>query len=372
MPATSPPDPIEPGGFTPLPPTPPTPPAPKRPVRTVLPWVCVALVIAAAVKIALALRKDTRQLAANLTQERSKTQILDRTIRQLHDQVESLHEEQVKLQQARQALTSDRDNVLAALKLAQDDTQQATSTRDVLEQTTKRLILDNQALNRRLDPLERHYAQLEHAYEQALEELSGLRRQRNELQQRLKRHAHGPGDALAKERQAHRQDAAALRRAQREVKQLHTQQASIQTHMEQVEHRIAALKEQYTAILAENTTLRHQAIEVPVKISRMAHQHERLVKETADMHYNLGVLFTNRKEYHHAAAEFAKVVELRPDDADAYYNLGVIYAEHVPDRGKSLLYFRRYIELNPRARDASWVKQYIASWQAWEAKERLE
>jgi hypothetical protein len=30
------------------------------------------------------------------------------------------------------------------------------------------------------------------------------------------------------------------------------------------------------------------------------------------------------------------------------------------------------LQLKPRADDASWVKQYIASWQAWDGKERLE
>jgi tetratricopeptide (TPR) repeat protein len=70
--------------------------------------------------------------------------------------------------------------------------------------------------------------------------------------------------------------------------------------------------------------------------------------------------------------EFQKVVELRPEDGDAYYNLGVIYAEHLPDRERAMANFRRYLQLKPGADDATWVKQYIASWQAWEGKERLE
>ncbi len=89
------------------------------------------------------------------------------------------------------------------------------------------------------------------------------------------------------------------------------------------------------------------------------------------MHYNLGVILSRQKDYRRAAVEFRKVIELRPDDADAHYNLGVIYAEHVPNRSKALAYFRKYLALNPRSQDASWVKQYIATWQAWEGKERL-
>ena len=118
--------------------------------------------------------------------------------------------------------------------------------------------------------------------------------------------------------------------------------------------------------------MKRQSKNVPSDVARLAQQHERLVRETADMHYNMGVLFSKNKQYYQAVAEFRKVIELRPDDADAHYNLGVIYAEDLPDREKAVAHFRRYLEISPRAHDASWVKQYIASWQAWEAKERLE
>jgi Flp pilus assembly protein TadD len=104
----------------------------------------------------------------------------------------------------------------------------------------------------------------------------------------------------------------------------------------------------------------------------MAREHERLLREVADTHYNMGALFSAKNDYSRAAKEFQKVVELKPDDGDAYYNLGVIYAEHLPDRDKATVFFRKYLQLNPHAKDASWVKQYIASWRAWEAKERLE
>ena len=118
--------------------------------------------------------------------------------------------------------------------------------------------------------------------------------------------------------------------------------------------------------------LKRQNTMIPSDVSQLAREHQRLLKESADMHYNLGVLFSQQKEFQRAEIEFRKTIELRPDDADAHYNLGVIYAEHVPNKEKAMANFRRYLQLTPRASDASWVKQYIASQQAWEAKEFLE
>ena len=39
---------------------------------------------------------------------------------------------------------------------------------------------------------------------------------------------------------------------------------------------------------------------------------------------------------------------------------------------KALASFRRYLDIEPSAKDASWVRQYIASWRAWEANSSLE
>jgi Tfp pilus assembly protein PilF len=44
-----------------------------------------------------------------------------------------------------------------------------------------------------------------------------------------------------------------------------------------------------------------------------------------DCYYNLGVAYTNKKEYDQAEAAYKKVIELKPDSADAYTGLANIY-----------------------------------------------
>jgi Flp pilus assembly protein TadD len=45
----------------------------------------------------------------------------------------------------------------------------------------------------------------------------------------------------------------------------------------------------------------------------------------ADCYYNLGVAYTNKKDYEQAEAAYKKVIELKPDSAEAYTGLANIY-----------------------------------------------
>jgi len=139
-----------------------------------------------------------------------------------------------------------------------------------------------------------------------------------------------------------------------------------------VKGRLTPLEEKYAKLLLDHRTLKQQSSKIPGNVTEIAREHQRLLKDLADTHYNMGVNFAKRKDYPRAAIEFRKTIELRPDDADAHYNLGVIYAEHVPDRERALTFFRKYLTIKPRGESANWAKHYIATWQAWEGKERLE
>ena len=112
--------------------------------------------------------------------------------------------------------------------------------------------------------------------------------------------------------------------------------------------------------------------QLPKDINRLAQEHERLVNELGDTHYNLGVMFFKKRDFGRAVKEFQKVIEMRPNDGQAHYNVGLIYAEHLPDRERAIKYFRRFVQEEPKGQEASYARKYIATWRAWEAEERLE
>jgi chromosome segregation ATPase len=135
---------------------------------------------------------------------------------------------------------------------------------------------------------------------------------------------------------------------------------------------IDAMEAGYLEIKQQNRYLEQEASEFPKRFTDLARHNRKLVKETADMHFNLGVSFIKSQEYERAIREFNQVIELKPDDADAYYNLGYIYAEHLVDRPMAVQHFKDYLAHAKDAKDRDWVKQYIFTWQTWYGKEKVK
>lgn len=299
-------------------------------------------------------------------QANARSKALETAKEALQSRVNELERHYTQLSQEHQQLTVDRDNLLAQVRQYQSETkdfEQVRAERDLLQQLLKKAADEERRLRGDMADLDSRLHEVQQALEQVVQERAALAKQVEAAKKKSKE------TQLTQELNAQRQENGELNRVlragQRELAESQKREASL-------ERRLQKTQEDYTAAVAENSRMRGVARTIPKDVSRMAREHERLIKENADMHYNLGVLFSGRKEFTRAATEFRKVVELRPDDADAYYNLGVIYAEHLPDREKAIAHFRRYLTLNPGAKDSGWVKQYIASWRAWEAKDRLE
>lgn len=342
--------------------------------------VLLALVIAGAAGVTM-LTSQTQHLLSTFSRARDQNVALTKARHEVQGRLDTLDEEYTKLMAANRELTMDRDNLLIQLKRIREGQERAAGEQQVLQQAVKNTLQENRRLKGALAPVQLEQAQLKSAHGAVVAERDKLQAELDRVQKRQK----GPDEtarlkeALAQERQARAKEQgarentkAALQQAQQMLKTAGSSREDAEERAAKSLARFAALQERYTNILSENATLNFQLKKFPKDVTGLAQQHQRLIKETADMHYNLGVLFTENKQYGQAAGEFRKVIEVRPDDADAHYNLGVIYAEHLPDQAKAVEHFRRYLQLNPRAGDANWVKKYIVSWQAWEAKERLE
>ncbi len=88
----------------------------------------------------------------------------------------------------------------------------------------------------------------------------------------------------------------------------------------------------------------------------------KLPEENAKLHYNLGVVYAQQKEYSKAAGELERVIELKPNDAEAFYNLGVVYGEYLGNRKKAVGYFEKYLALSPDDSEADRIRKYILTW----------
>lgn len=140
-----------------------------------------------------------------------------------------------------------------------------------------------------------------------------------------------------------------------------------QTQTEFYKQQLAEVKEKYENAKKQNRVLERKLESTPKKFVELARENKILVKRTSMMHYNLGVFYTQNKEFERAVAEFEKAVELNPEDSASHFNLGYIYAEHLMNRPRAVMHFKQFLKLAKRDdKDADWAKRYILTWQTWE------
>lgn len=335
---------------------------------SVLLWI-VALVIVGTAGGYL-LTDQAKRFSRAVTQAEQDKMALTQASRQMATRIEDIERERGELTQSTQTLTIDRDNLLAQAKKLMETASERDAAVQLHEKVLKRTAEENMALKQELIPLQQEHTELTDRYETVRKEYETLERELYQAQQQgQEQQLKGQ---VAEEKKKREQDLAALRQTRNRMKELEINQAKSQAHLSKLQGRYDGLQDKYTGILSENKSLAVRAKKVPKEVTTLAREHERLVKDLADTHYNMGVIFAKDQDYARAVKEFEMVVQIKPEDADAHYNLGLIYAEHLPDRAKAMEAFRRYLEIEPGAKDASWVRQYIASWRAAEADPSME
>ena len=360
----------------------PAPPEPEKPAPLERPkpgrrllWcavILVTMVTGFAAGTWLARREEG--LSVELAQTKERLRALEKQDAQLKEKGETLEKQNSQLTEISRTLKEDKDKLAIEAQADQNNMKSQISSltdeRRRLNVVARRLIRDNQTLNTKTKLIEQQNSVMQQSNERLILQRDTIQRQlakaeKHSKQQELQR------QLIEKQKETNELKKASSS-AQKKIRKIESTEKKTLADLTKAQTRLKQLQQGYAGLVSENSQFKEQVNKAPEDVTRLARQHERLTREAATMHYNLGVILSKQKDYGKAAAEFKKVVELRPDDADAYYNLGVIYAEHLPNRDKALSFFRQYLKLSPHSQDAGWVKQYIATWQAWEAKERLD
>lgn len=85
----------------------------------------------------------------------------------------------------------------------------------------------------------------------------------------------------------------------------------------------------------------------------------RLNSEAARYHYNLGVVYTQNKDFDSAVTELKTALGFNPNNAQAHYNLGIIYDDYFKDKENAKYHYRTFLELKPTSDDAESVKEWL-------------
>lgn len=87
----------------------------------------------------------------------------------------------------------------------------------------------------------------------------------------------------------------------------------------------------------------------------------RLASEAERFHYNLGVVYTQNKDFDNAVTEFKTALAYNPKNAQAHYNLGIIFDDYFKDKENARYHYRTFLDLQPTSDDAEAVREWLAN-----------
>lgn len=111
--------------------------------------------------------------------------------------------------------------------------------------------------------------------------------------------------------------------------------------------------------LAGNVQVKKEKAKMAKLEEEVINVKQKLSRQEALLHYNLGVSYAREKNYEMAIDEYERVISLNPNDADAHYNLAIIYDEYRKNPKRAIQHYRKYLELRPQADDIDEVKDWI-------------
>ena len=332
------------------------------------------------------LKQNAQECQAKLDAKDLEYQKLRDTKKDESDAGQSLREKNSTLMEAYEKLQSDQQAIVEQLNRLRRDNQRCEAVKESYDQMNleneafieenKAMEVEKEELKMTLENLKMHVQDLNKENEELNSLLSEAQVDDEEKERKLRGKVQKELEDLVSRTKSLKEENAALEKQNKEARMnaavAQSTNERLQVELESHKKDLAAMEEGFLGMKQENRYLSQQTSEFPKKITDLARHNRKLVKETADMHYNLGVSFIKSQEYERAVKEFTQVIELKPDDADAHYNLGYIYAEHLVDRPTAIKHFKDYLAYARDAKDRDWVKQYIFTWQTWQGKEKVK
>jgi tetratricopeptide (TPR) repeat protein len=244
------------------------------------------------------------------------------------------------LKEKYKALESDRDNIMAQVKqlLVEKESYLVTDTQlKAMTAENQKLLEDHKKLEQSFEAVQAQTREMKEPLEAALAEAATSKAEFTRISQEN-----------ANRILESKNNAAQISKLEKDV-----------IYYKGFQESFLSLSQSYDVLKKEQKFLEEQVNNLPKKFSKMARENKILVKETGDMHYNLGVFYAGEMNYDRALEEFKKAVDINPNDAKAQYNLGYIYAEQRQDRKKAEYYFRNFLGLAPEDPNADEVRSYL-------------
>lgn len=159
-----------------------------------------------------------------------------------------------------------------------------------------------------------------------------------------------------------------LKKANDRIKKIQGRDRSFAQQIQKLRKSETKLVNDNKKMVKTNAALNKAVEEAPARFKAMAQENKELVKETAEMHYNLGVFFTEQKSFDRAAKEFQRALKFDPNNAKIHYNLGYLYSETLDRHDLAVTHFNRYLQLQPNSRESEQIRSYLMVRQSYDPK----
>ena len=288
----------------------------------------------------------------------------------------------LELKKKYQDLETDRNNVLTqtkillAEKITYDEIKQ---TSEELEKTNKTLFeqkdklhQEGEKLRGERDMLAENYSQLKVSFQDVSRKRklleSEARHLRGELQKTVE--ANPRYQKLDTENKTSQSENKSLKesvksltdklkKANERLKKIAGRDINVSRQIQGYRQNLKHLDDERNRLAATNKNMNQSVQEAPRRFREMADQNKTLLKETAEMHYNLGVFYTENKNYSLAVKEFNRALDFNPDNAKVHYNLGYLYSEELDKHEEAMAHFQRYLEIDPNSKESNEVRGYM-------------
>jgi len=277
-------------------------------------------------------------------------------------------------------LQKDQDNILTQLKIAYGTRDKIQGEYQILKDESESAIKDKKDLQKQNADLRKSMLPLTNKVSGLEKTILQLQRKSEADQEqidKLNRLLEGSEISAVKDELKEKERIFLKQKAEFEkmIQTANSDRENVQSHSVQKESRIYSLEmeladvtQKYENALEENRSLRARFETANRQLLDVAREKDKAIKETADMHYNLGVFYIDQKNFERATVEFEKAVEWRPEDALSHYNLGLIYSEHLRDEEKAITNFQRYLDLQPEAKDRNYVEGLMKTVTYWRGR----
>ncbi len=291
-------------------------------------------------------------------------------------------------------LEADRNNVLLQAKNllqekakwteAEEQLENLKKTNKIFMQQKEVLLSENQKLKAEVTSILQNFEGLKESYQDLLAKQEAADKENASLRDLLTKQVQATPEYQLLDRESKRlreeneklgqvitSMEAKLKLALDRIKKDQVREISMIRQIRSQKQMLDAIRAQNKAISKTNKELNELISQAPGRIKDMAAQNQALLHETAEMHYNMAVFFTENKQTTQAEREYLRALEFDPNNLKVHYNLGYLYAEEMDKHDKAMFHLEKYLQLAPNSKESEAIRTYIATRQAWDSGDNV-